>query len=188
MSALPSELHTFSELPCLQGDTEGRMWLAFRHRTCRVPRADDWGTQGRWDIYALAFLGDRWTAPVPLPASVGRNDMRLSPQRDPRGSVYFAYASDNRGWDPPSTMTERNLSVSVSRLHGAARPAEARLHDVTASSATGKRLHPREAEQVARIRAYKIESGARSYRIYRGDMHRHTDISSDGVPPSISSW
>ncbi len=41
--ALPVELRTYSELPCLQGDTEGRMWLAFRHRTCRTPRVDDWG-------------------------------------------------------------------------------------------------------------------------------------------------
>ncbi len=41
--ALPSDLRTFSELPSLQGDTEGRMWLAFRHRTCRNPRVDDWG-------------------------------------------------------------------------------------------------------------------------------------------------
>ena len=34
---------------------------------------------------------------------------------------------------------------------------------------------------MARIRSYKVESGGKTYRIYRGDMHRHTDISSDGV-------
>jgi hypothetical protein len=78
-------------------------------------------------------------------------------------------------------MTERNLSIAVSRLHSAGRPAEARLRDLRVSKTESKRIHPREAEQVARIRAYKVECGGRTYRIYRGDMHRHTDISPDGV-------
>ena len=78
-------------------------------------------------------------------------------------------------------MTERNLSIAVSRLNGAGRPAEARLRDLRVSKTEIKRIHPREAEQVARIRAYKVECGGRTYRIYRGDMHRHTDISQDGV-------
>jgi hypothetical protein len=181
LHALPPELRSFSELPCLQGDTEGRMWLAFRHRTCWNPRTDDWGARGRWDVYATAFLGDRWSGVLALPSSAGRNDMRLSPQRDPNGSVYFAYASDNRGWPAPYALTERNLSIAVSRLQGAGRPAEARLRDLPLSPTTIKRVHPREAEQVARIRAYKVEAGGRTYRIYRGDMHRHTDISPDGV-------
>ena len=42
-------------------------------------------------------------------------------------------------------------------------------------------VHPREREQVARIRSYKIEQGGKTYRIYRGDLHRHTDISVDGM-------
>src|SRR5579884_3076550 len=181
LQALPPELRTFSELPCLQGDTEGRIWLAFRHRTCWNPRVDDWGARGRWDVYATAFLGDHWSGVVALPSSAGRNDMRLSPQRDPNGGVYFAYASDNRGWPAPYALTERNLSIAVSRLQGAGRPAEARLRDLPLSPTTIKRVHPREAEQVARIRAYQVESGGRTYHIYRGDMHRHPDISPDGV-------
>lgn len=189
LQALPAELRTFSELPCLQGDTDGRMWLAFRHRTCLNPRVDSWGARGRWDVYATAFLGDRWSGAVSLPSSSGRNDMRLSSQRAPKGSVYFAYASDNRSWFPPGMLTEKNLSVAVSRLHGAGQPAEARLRDLRpplppqngGGRGGAKLIHPREAEQVARIRAYKVEAGGRTYRIYRGDMHRHTDISSDGV-------
>ena len=38
--------------------------------------------QARWDVYATACLGDRWTMPVELPQSGGRNDMRVSSQRD----------------------------------------------------------------------------------------------------------
>ena len=44
----------YNELPQLQDDGEGRMWLAFRHRTCRHPRIDGWAIQARWDVFATA--------------------------------------------------------------------------------------------------------------------------------------
>ena len=40
-------------------------------------------------------------------------------------------------------------------------------------------IHPTEKEDLAKIRAYTIESGGAKYKIYRGDMHRHTDVSQD---------
>jgi hypothetical protein len=175
-AGLPEDLQEFNQLAQLQADQAGRMWLAFRHRTCRVPRADGWAALGRWDIYATAYLGDRWLPPIPLQRSAGRLDMRIASGRDSSG-VYFAYASDNR----TMTMTPRNQHVAVSRLEGA--PAAGKMH-----FAAGKRaypvfppVHPKEKEQVARIRAYKIEVGGKVYRIYRGDLHRHTSISSDGA-------
>jgi hypothetical protein len=181
-SVLPSHMKEFNELPQLQGDSEGRMWLAFRHRTCWHPREDGWAVQGRWDAYTTAFLGDRWTTPVELPHSGGRNDMRLSSQRDPKGSVYFAHASDNRTMLPrPPGMGERNLSIAVNRLTGAAKPKPAEFVVRKRKQPTVRLLHPREKEDVARIRGYKIEAGGKTYHIYRGDIHRHTDISIDGV-------
>ena len=95
-ATLPADMREYNELPQLQPDSDGRMWLAFRHRVCRNAREDGWAAQGRWDIYASAFLGDRWTAPTELLQSAGRNDMRASSQRDRDGNVYFAFASDNR--------------------------------------------------------------------------------------------
>ncbi|HEV3262726.1 MAG TPA: hypothetical protein VG013_38175, partial [Gemmataceae bacterium] len=178
---LPPDMKEYNELPQLQPDGEGRMWLAFRHRTCRHPRQDGWAVQGRWDSYATAYLGDRWLAPVPLPHSGGRNDMRASSQRDRDGHVYFAYASDNRAWQPPA-MKARNLSIAVSQLGGAAAPAKA---EFVAAGADAQQLsdpiHPHEQEQVARVRRYEVVSGAKKFHIYRGDLHRHTDISLDGV-------
>ena len=85
-SVLPADMKEYNELPQLQDDGEGRMWLAFRHRTCRHPRIDGWAIQGRWDVFATAWLGDRWTPPVELPQSGGRNDMRVSSQRDRRAT------------------------------------------------------------------------------------------------------
>jgi hypothetical protein len=179
-AGLEPERQAFNELPQLQVDSDGRMWLAYRHRTCRHPRVDDWAIQARWDDFATAFLGDRWTAPVELPHSGGRDDMRLSSQRDREGSVYFAHASDNRTWTLPG-MPPQNLSLAVSRMSTAAKPGEARFVERRREMAAVKPVHPQEREQVARIRGYRIAAGGKTYHIYRGDLHRHTDISGDGM-------
>jgi hypothetical protein len=180
---LTPDLKEFNELPQLQADSDGRMWLAFRHRTCWLPRVDGWAAQGRWDTYATACLGDRWTAPVDLPHSGGRIDMRVSSQRDKEGNVYFAHASDNRAELPqqPGGMNPRNQSVAVNRLAGAAKPGAFQFVRHERKVPEVRPVHPREAEQVRRIRDYKVEAGGKTYHIYRGDLHRHTDISGDGV-------
>jgi hypothetical protein len=180
-AVLPSDMKEYNELPQLQVDSEGRMWMAFRHRTAFVPRADGWAATGRWDAYATAYLGDRWLAPIELPHSGGRNDMRASSQRDRDGHVYFAYASDHRRQAPPA-MGPQNLSISVSRLGNAPPPKEVKLVEGTVPARGDISLvHPNEPEQVARIRNYKVEAGGKTYHIYRGDLHRHTDLSADGV-------
>ncbi len=181
LDALPAEMRDFNELPHLQPDSEGRMWLAFRHRTCRRPREDGWAAQGRWDAFAIAFNGEEWTKPIPLQNSEGRNDMRFSSQRDRDGRVYFAYGSDHRRWQPPA-MTERNLAVYVSHLLAATKLEALRTQEARGMPPRrGGPVHPKEKDQVARIRGYKIEHAGKTYRIYRGDLHRHTDISTDGV-------
>ena len=40
-------------------------------------------------------------------------------------------------------------------------------------------IHPFEAENVQAIRDYVIDAGDKQYKIFRGDMHRHTDVSQD---------
>ena len=41
-------------------------------------------------------------------------------------------------------------------------------------------IHENETEDLETIRGYEIESEGKTYRIYRGDTHRHTEISMDG--------
>jgi hypothetical protein len=183
-ASLPDDMKSFNELPKLQVDSNGRMWIAYRHRYCKRPRIDGWAAQGRWDAFATAFLGDRWLAPIPLPDSGGRNDMRISAQRDPTGSVYFAYATDNRGWVPPQ-VSPRNLSIAVTRLQVAASkglPVFAATGPLgpAARQPDAPLIHPREKDQVARVRGYTIKTAGHTYHIFRGDLHRHTDISIDG--------
>ncbi len=180
LASLPEFMREYNELPQLQPDSDGRMWLAFRHRTCRFPREDGWAAQGRWDLFATAYCGDKWTAPTELPHSGGRDDMRTSSQRDRAGNAYFAFASDNRGWLPPG-MLPRNHDVAVTRLDHAPSANPVQLVEEARKYPSVPECHPDEARQVARIRNYRIDVGGKKYHIYRGDLHRHTDLSGDGM-------
>ena len=71
--------------------------------------------------------------------------------------------------------------MAVSRLTGAAAAGEVRLVARDRPLPAVVPVHPREAEQVARIRRYRMQVGGKTYHIYRGDIHRHTDISVDGM-------
>jgi hypothetical protein len=178
--ALPPDMQEYIELPQLQADKDGRLWLGFRHRICRHPRQDGWAVQGRWDVYATSYLGDRWLSPVELPSSGGRNDMRLASHCGQDGKTYFAYASDNRPWALPG-MPPRNHHIAISGLGDAPAPKAFKFAAAQRKVVPPEpKVHPREAEQVARIRNYKIVIGGTTYKIYRGDLHRHTDISGDG--------
>ena len=176
----------FDELPHLQPDSDGRMWLLFRRRTCRRPREDGWAIQARWDAYAVGFIDwNKSTAPIQLANSGGRDDQRLDTQRDRNGNVFVAYSSDNRTWTMPGMM-ERNLNVTVARIAGAEKPAPVGDFEIIGGGLDPARdtirpVHPNEAAQVARIRSYEAKHAGKTYHIFRGDLHRHTDISGDGV-------
>jgi hypothetical protein len=40
-------------------------------------------------------------------------------------------------------------------------------------------VHNRETEDVKTMRGYRLAAGGRQYAVYRGDMHRHSDVSQD---------
>jgi hypothetical protein len=178
-AVLAGELAEYNHTPHLQADSEGRMWLAFRHRTCRNPREDGWASGGRWDVFATAYVGDHWLAPVELPKSIGRNDMRISSQRDQAGNVYFAHASDSREFALPQ-MPPRNHHVAVSEFSGAPLPGKFEFAQRPRTIPIAASVHPKEREQVAALRKYTVNAAGKTYKIYRGDLHRHTDISGDG--------
>ena len=179
-TALPGELRGYNDLPILRADAAGRMWLFFRHRLLRSRDTPDFTPAHRaaWQIYGSAYEGDRWTHPLHLPFSRGRQDMRWGLALDGDGNFFAAWPTDHRNSDDYVYRRSEVHAAKLLKLSGAARPPklvprEKRLF-------TTYPVHPNEAEDLDRIRAYTIESGGKTYRIYRGDTHRHTEFSDDG--------
>jgi hypothetical protein len=186
-AAIPRDWETLMELPRLAADSNGRIWLFFRRRTLRFqatkvgPQAAATrvvGRGGRWDVYATTYSGDAWSPLISFPDSSGRNDVRLSAFATPDGSVWTAWETDQRPYD---TFGPGDSAVVLARMNFGG-PAVAPPVVQPQMSAPPRESMPESSESadVARVRGYQVSVGGKSYRIYRGDLHRHTDISFDG--------
>ena len=165
------------ELPHLQIDSDGHPWLLVRNVTKRGPA-------GRpryfpmWEVHVTRYDGSRWSDLVRVRQSSGRNDMSPATALDADGRVWGIWATDKRSAKSALPQYGR---VMVSPL-GSSPGRKTLALQPWSPAAVGSvdRIHPDEAEQVERIRSYRVEAGGKTYFIYRGDTHRHTDISLDG--------
>lgn len=195
---LPESLRDFSELPSLTTDPLGRLWLLYRHHTAKRPRVDGFATGGMWELYATTLAEGSWSAPIYVPHSFGRNDSRCATAMDRDRGLWLAWATDGRTFRQPfPRLASRVMGTRLEAprangggLAGARAPfADERPGGSAGAAVPGPpplavptaRLHPNEADDIARIRGYRALLSGRRYRIVRGDLHRHTDISADGA-------
>ncbi len=166
------------QAPRLAADASGRVWFFLRHQ---------WRAAGRWgghlfDSYAMTLDGAAWTAPILLPGSTGRQDatMAATPAGDDR--LLLAVVGDNRAL--PVTLPKHH-DVRVLTLDGEllgdslADPALSAFEPTPAPGFAP--THATEAADLSRIRGHRVEAGGRSWKIVRGDLHRHTETSMDGA-------
>ena len=180
-AAMPAHIDAgHNDFPRLAVDPDGRVWLFGRHRTIRQ-RDMPFDTplhRAAWQIWASTLDGAEWTVPYEIPFSAGRQDVRWGVASDGKGSLVATWGSDGRDF---YGFLYDHADVYAAKLPTLGRPTAApelrvrrerrvQYHDVA----------PTEADDLRRIREYEIQSEGRSYRIYRGDTHRHTEFSMDG--------
>jgi len=178
---VPWGYRRYLQTPRLTVDSASRIWLFVRPRTSARLPTSLWAAGGKWEVLATHYTGDRWSELQIIPETIGRNEGPFESVSDSAGNVYLAAVSDHRFWGGPAFGDNpqdneiefaklRTEVLSPSQLAG--RPPE---------ETAGLPNEPREKEQVAVLRGYAIQNGGKTYHIYRGDMHRHTDISADGA-------
>ena len=171
------QLYPNFENPQIAFDAKGVLNVLFRHWTRE--NAYGIGSKIMWEDFVTRFDGERWTRPAPLSHSSGGIEKRPALARDNSGDLHAAWMTDER---PFSDMVPRNAEVYYAKLGSAsAPPAYAPEQFVPFSEPFAEEIpvHPFEADNIKAIREHIIDAGAKKYKIYRGDMHRHTDISQD---------
>ncbi len=175
----------YVQSPLLAPDSKGRMWLVLRPRVRATKPESLWAAGGKWEVMATYYAGGQWAHPFRIPNSVGRNEGPSDAVAGPRGELYASWTTDQKLWGGPNFgHYPRDNQVFFAELSGQFRGE--RVNPALLGPRGRERpamlpLEAREAEQVAAIRNYAILSGGKRYGIYRGDMHRHTDISLDGT-------
>jgi len=178
---VPYGFRRYFQTPRLVADSSGRMWLFARPRTSARLPTSLWAAGGKWEVMSTFYSGDRWSELQVIPDTVGRNEGELQVAAGAGGAVHLALVSDHRSWGGPNFgNAPQNNDIMFTTLRAAA-SLPAVLAARPAEEPGGGPSEPRERAQIAALRAHVIQSEGSIYRVYRGDMHRHTDISADGA-------
>jgi hypothetical protein len=166
-----------AEHPQLAFDGRGGLTMVFRHWTRRVSRAI--GSPMAWENFVTRWDGSAWTPPTPFAHSQGSIEKHAALARDSSGDVWAAWMTDER---PFATEVPANAEIYAANLSSPGRDRKGAEPPLVARRETAVEtipVHANEADDVRTIRTHQIEAGGKRYRIYRGDMHRHTDVSQD---------
>lgn len=179
MSAMPPEYRDYFQGARLEADKAGRIWAVGRSLTSfRTRVQNNWGSGGMWETLVTSFEGGRWMPAVKLASTAGRNDVRVAGAVDNAGRLWFAWAADGRLFARGQPKT---TEVGYTRIDPPRSAAAPQLIEFREPPLEARPVHPDEPANVAAIRDYRYHAGARNYRVLRGDLHRHTDISPDGI-------
>jgi hypothetical protein len=192
----PAALKVMNSYPRMSFDRSGRIWLLFRHRQEFI-----WGNNAVivvgavWTSHATTLAGAAWSEPQPLSRSDGLLDNRPAMVQPREGPLLAFYSTDGRlrreveftgalsrqyfsnMGTPPGVY---NCDLEFSALSTAIKFDEPWLSPPASQAPAERGVHPDETADLGRIRAYQINAGGRSYRLLRGEFHRHSEISADG--------
>ncbi len=174
--------------PRLFVDPAGRVWLLFRHRTTRpaywtwavdsdqTPNAN--GARAYWNTFATFYDGDAWLPASKLPRSRDRDSSIMAAAAAPNGQTWVFWHSDGRDDMQFHIPQEDQIWSCVLTPMREAGP-----YVFTAAEDPELDREPlRAAAEQADLRAMRdqrLEAGGRTYRLYKGDFHRHTELSTD---------
>jgi hypothetical protein len=177
--AIPEDLRQVFHQPKIVIDGGGTPWVLFRYRV-NLPKMQEKGepaNRAMWRFGATSYSQGRWTPLLEFPECYGRIDASSSAIVDHAGGLQLAWVTDGRLW-PRGAQGEHGVCVSALPAAGPAAAPKLVAYQPPAGNLPSS--HPNEVEDVARARAYRAKIGDAEFRIARGDMHRHTDISWDG--------
>ena len=190
--------------PRLAVDKAGHVWLVVRSTANGgVSPVGTW-----WYDHAAYFDGKNWSSQIVVPHTDNILDNIPALVARPSGSILLIASADGRaaqaGRLPPWLLQE--LKQSGERLFPRPTSQAAPWPDPVNNELVAAELGPvpgpqlgrpdlepaeavvatptastlAESEQLARARAARVEIGGKSLRLWRGEFHRHTELSPDG--------
>jgi len=176
--SVPAEFQQVYHQPLLAIDGGGNPWIFFRIRT-NLPRESKENDPFRalWRMEATTLRGGRWSPMMEFPQGYGRIDSTIAAIRKRDGNLAVLWTTDGRVWPSGRPQQQDLRFTTIPAGPSADKPA---LTAFTPSTENLPASHPNEAADVARIRGYRAKVGGNTWRLVRGDIHRHTDLSWDG--------
>lgn len=131
--------------------------------------------RGMSEIRLTAFDGARWMPVADLPLSAGGAYAQIALARG-EGQSVAVWPTDGRTYENPHVRSSQLRYASIDT--GAGYSSEERLVPFEPSGEGFIDAAPTEAQDLVRVRAARWVD-KEPLRLFRGDLHRHTDLSAD---------
>jgi hypothetical protein len=178
--SVPEDVRQVFHRPSLMLDGNGNPWVFFRTRA-NLPQAKGGNEssvyRALWRLEATTLRDGNWSPMIEFPQATGRIDLALAVARQRAGGVAAVWATDGRDW-PTGGPHQQDLEFAVLPPGQPAPPAALIAFQPPADNLPPS--HTSEARDIQRVRDYRANIAGKTYRIARGDVHRHTDLSWDG--------
>ncbi len=161
------KIGVFYERALLLTDTHNRPWILYRHYYCpqtSYAHGMKSHVEAGWKIYARCMEADSWSQLYAF--TIGQRDglQRLSMASTPDGLV-AAWATGRT--DRRNDAQERGLALATLAHPVGNKPAPKLVRNTAAT--------PKEALRATPPRSATV--GGKTYQLFYGDLHRHTDLS-----------
>jgi len=176
--AFPLYLSRFVQNPQIIANPDGSLMVAALQLSKSNSVIEVWGSAGIWENVLLQLDGAGWHRAQVLPFSNGANDERVAIVGAPDSSAWAAWASDNRDFANARINHQNVFAAAIAHTPAS---GDIAMQPFVEAPELSSATHPHETADIKTIRNYRIQSGGSSYRIMRGDLHRHTALSADGV-------
>ncbi len=176
--AFPLSLPRFLQNPQITVTPDGKVALAALQLTKSNSVIEVWGANGVWEDAVFTLDGTGWHRSQTLPQSTGANDARVALAATPDGQLWAAWSGDNRDFQ---TAKPGRQTVYAATVPEAPPSGEIRFKPFVERPELSAPTHPAEPADVRSIRDYRMQVAGTEYRVLRGDLHRHTSLSTDGV-------
>jgi hypothetical protein len=174
---VPVDLSLVYHHPTIRLDAAGNPWVFFRTRINLPVTQAQAQFRALWRLEATTYRSGRWTPMIEFTQGYGRIDMPVAVTLQNDGKLAVAWVTDGRQW-PLGRPQEPDVRFATIPSSPAQAAPEFVAYQPPADYLPPS--HPQEAEDIQRVREYRVNIGGQTLRIARGDMHRHTDESWDG--------
>ncbi|MBI1353907.1 MAG: hypothetical protein GC160_06140 [Acidobacteria bacterium] len=175
--------------PKLQLDPTGRVWLLFRHMASRFAywtwAVDSEQTPNAaaprvyWNTFVTFYDGDQWLTASELPRSRDRSSSTMAAAAAPNGQMWVFWHTDMRDDMQFHVPQEDQIWSCVLTPMKASEPS--RFVPAEDPSLEKPPLDPlSERTDLETLRGERLAWNGQTYRLFKGDLHRHTELSTDG--------
>jgi hypothetical protein len=159
-----------TSMPRIACDGDGRMWLLYRRHPLGT------GAGEVWNGFATYHSGDQWSPEIPLPNSENFIDNRPALARLSSGALAAIYSTDKRVATTQSGV-DNDLHACVLSADGSTRKSVL-VPVPPPDNVNADPIHPNEADDIKRMREFRVTTNGKNYQLLRGEFHRHTELSS----------